>query len=77
MHRQLGVPTTSPARTILDIAPRLTAKQRTRLVNDARREGFLHPDSFTDVLARNPSHPGARLLRPFVENSDQPHPLPV
>ena len=62
--RQLGVPVTSPPRTILDIAPRLTVKQRTRLVNDARRDGFLHPDSFTDILARNPYHPGARLLRP-------------
>ncbi len=72
MRRQLGVPVTSPARTILDIAARLTVKQRTRLVNDARRDGFLHPDSFTDVLARNPLHPGTRLLRPFAENSTNP-----
>ena len=67
-----GCPTTSPARTILDIAPRLTVKQRTRLVNDARREGFLHPDSFTDILARNPYHPGARLLTPFAEDPANP-----
>ena len=68
---------TSPARTILDIAPRLTAKQRTRLVNDARRDGQLHPDSFSDVLARNPLHPGTRLLRPFADDLHQPHPIPV
>lgn len=36
---QLGVPTTSPARTALDIAPRLTRKQLTRLVNDQLRDG--------------------------------------
>jgi hypothetical protein len=70
--RQLGVPVTSPPRTILDIAPRLTGKQRTRLVNDARRDGFLHPDSFNDVLARNPYHPGTKLLRPFAETPDHP-----
>jgi hypothetical protein len=63
---------TSPPRTILDIAPRLTLKQRTRLVNDARRDGFLHPDSFTDVLARNPHHPGTRLLTPFADTAANP-----
>ena len=70
--RQLGVPVTSPPRTILDIAPRLTDKQRTRLVNDARRDGFLHPDSFTDVLARNPHHPGTTLLKPFASDPSNP-----
>jgi hypothetical protein len=72
IRRQLGVPVTSPARTILDIAPRLTVKQRTRLVNNARRDGHLHPDSFSDVLARNPLHPGTRLLRPFAEDHINP-----
>jgi very-short-patch-repair endonuclease len=42
------------------------------LVNDARRDGFLHPDSFTDVLARNPHHPGTRLLTPFADTSAHP-----
>ncbi len=72
MRRQLGVPVTSRARTILDLAPRLTAKQRTRLVNDARRDGFLHPDSFNDLLARNRYHPGAKLLTPFADTSTNP-----
>jgi hypothetical protein len=70
--RQLGVAVTSPARTILDTAPRLTVKQRTRLVNDARRDGFLHPDSFNDVLARNPLHPGTALLKPFAGDPTNP-----
>ena len=70
--RQLGVPVTSPPRTILDIAPRLTAKQRTRLVNDARRDGFLHPDSFTDVLARNPYHPGTTAPDPVRRHPANP-----
>lgn len=37
--RWLGVPVTSPARTLRDLRPRLTDRQFTRMVNDARREG--------------------------------------
>jgi hypothetical protein len=70
--RQRGVPTTSPARTALDIAPRLSKKQLTRLVNDALREKDLRPAALQDITDRNPLHPGTKLLRPFV---DSPHKL--
>jgi hypothetical protein len=36
--RELGVPVTTPARTIADLKPRLTQRQFTRMVNQARRE---------------------------------------
>lgn len=65
--RQHGVPTTARARTALDIAPCLSREQLTRLVNDALRERLLRPAALTDVLDRNPLHPGAKLLRPFLE----------
>lgn len=64
---ELGVPVTSPERTVLDIAPRLTDKRLARVVNDARRAGHVHLDSLADVLARNPNHPGTKRLRRFVE----------
>jgi hypothetical protein len=70
--RQRGVPTTSPARTALDIAPRLDHKQLTRLVNDALREKLLRPEALQDVVERNPLHPGTKLLRPFVEDPRNP-----
>jgi hypothetical protein len=70
--RQLGVPTTSPARTALDIAPRLSKRQLTRLVNDALREKDLRPASLRDVLERNRYHPGAKLLRPLVDSPHNP-----
>jgi hypothetical protein len=70
--RQRGVPTTTRARTILDLAPRLTHKQLTRLVNDALRERDLRPAALKDVLERNRYHPGARLLRPFLESPHNP-----
>jgi hypothetical protein len=72
MTRQHGVPTTTPARTALDIAPQLTKKQLTRLVNDALRERHVRPAALEDVLDRNPLHPGTKLLRPFLESRHNP-----
>ncbi|MGB9186017.1 MAG: DUF559 domain-containing protein [Solirubrobacteraceae bacterium] len=41
IRRHRGLRVTSPARTISDIAPRLTQRQRARAVNDARLQGHL------------------------------------
>lgn len=72
ISRQQGIPTTSAARTALDLAPRVTQKQLTRLVNDERRTGRLKLAALGDVLTRNPLHPGTKLLRPFVEHPTNP-----
>ncbi len=66
---QRGVPTTTRARTILDIAPALAAKQLTRLVNDALRSRHLRRTALQNIVDRNPFHPGAKLLRPFAETT--------
>lgn len=70
--RQRGLSTTTPARTALDIAPRLTRKQLTRLVNDARHDGHLRRASLQDVVDRNPLHPGTKLLTPFIDSPQNP-----
>jgi hypothetical protein len=70
--RQRGVPTTTPARTALDLAAQLSRKRLTRLVNDQFREGYLKAAALQDVLARNPMHPGTKLLRRFVEDPTNP-----
>lgn len=75
--RQLGIPVTSPARTILDVAPRLTENRLTRVVNDARHARLLHLDDLADVLKRNPVHPGTKWLRTFVENPRNPTRSPL
>jgi very-short-patch-repair endonuclease len=62
-----GLRVTSPARTVLDIAPRLTAKQLTRAVNDLRHARKLTLNQLRDVVTRNPRHAGAPLLRPLIE----------
>jgi hypothetical protein len=69
---QHGVKVTSRARTVLDIAPILTQRQLRRLVNDARHDNLLTLDALADVITRNPRHPGAKLLRPFVEDPRNP-----
>jgi hypothetical protein len=74
---QLGVRVTTPERTVLDIAPRLTNRRLTRVVNDARHTGFLHLNDLADVLDRNPHHPGTRRLRSFVANSGNPTRSPL
>ena len=70
--QQHGVRVTSPARTLLDMAPRLKPRPLTRLVNDSRRAKLLTLDGLADVAARNPTHPGAPLLRPHLDNPQNP-----
>lgn len=66
--RQLGIRVTSPARTVLDNAPRLTGKRLSRFVNNALRTPYLHAADLEDILNRNPNHPGAKRLLPFVRD---------
>jgi Transcriptional regulator, AbiEi antitoxin/Protein of unknown function (DUF559) len=75
--KQLGVRVTTPERTALDIAPRLNDKRLKRVINDARHAGCLHLDSLADVLARNPTHPGTKRLRAFVETPRNPTRSPL
>ena len=70
--RQRGVPTTTPARTTLDLAPRLSRKELTRLVNDHLRSGYLKRPALQDVIERNRLHPGAKLLKPFADDTSNP-----
>jgi hypothetical protein len=55
---QRGIRVTSPARTVLDCAPELGTKARTRLINDALRSRHLRPAALQDILQRNRYHPG-------------------
>ncbi|MBV9425558.1 MAG: hypothetical protein JOZ98_21810 [Solirubrobacterales bacterium] len=69
---QLGIRVTSFARTVLDCSPELGDKRLTRIVNDARREGYIHLESLAETVARSPRHPGAVRLRQFVEDPTNP-----
>ena len=64
---QAGIRVTSPARTVLDTAPRLTDDALTRAVNDLGITHHLRREHLAEVVDRFPRHPGASRLRPFVE----------
>jgi len=65
IRTQHAIRTTSPARTLLDIAARLTDKQLTRAVNNALHSHYLTESQLADLVAR---HPSPRLNR-FVDTS--------
>lgn len=62
-----GLRVTSPARTLLDCAERLTPKQLTRAINDLRLRKLLTIAELGDVIGRNPTHPAVTLLQPHLE----------
>jgi hypothetical protein len=61
--RHHGIRTTSPARTVLDIAPRITRRQLSQAVNGAEDAGWLRRHQVHEILARLPRAPGAEALR--------------
>ena len=72
VRRHLGIRVTSPARTIFDIAPRLTDKALTRAVNELRIERLLKLEQLAELTARLPRHRGASRVRPLIETSRGP-----
>ncbi len=68
-----GLRVTSPARTALDVAPRLSDKRLTRMVNDFRHLHRLTIEQLRDVAARNPRHPGAQRLNELIAESQPEH----
>jgi very-short-patch-repair endonuclease len=61
--RHHGIPVTTLARTLLDMAPRMTPKSLTRAVNDGRQNRHVGLDALADVIARSPQHRGATKLK--------------
>jgi very-short-patch-repair endonuclease len=73
IKRVQGLRVTSPARTLLDTAERLTGEQLTRAINDLRLRDLLTLAQLTDVIERNPTHPAVTLLQAHLEFA-QPEP---
>lgn len=68
IRTQLGIRVTSPARTLLDCAPRGESEHRlARLVNDALLSSVLTRGQLLDACERFANHPGAALLRPLAQ----------
>ncbi len=57
---QFGIKTTTPARTLLAMAPRLTGARLARGYNEMRLRQFIRPSDLEAVLDRSPHAPAAR-----------------
>jgi very-short-patch-repair endonuclease len=57
-----GITVTSPARTLLDIAPQTAARTLHRFHNELRMRRLVDNEQLVDVAVRNLRHPGARRL---------------
>jgi very-short-patch-repair endonuclease len=58
-----GIPLTTPARTLLDLAGGMTARELERLVAHADRAGLVRQEELTRLVERHPRHRGAPILR--------------
>lgn len=65
-RRTLGIAVTSPARTLLDLAPPLPDRGLGRMIDDARHERLTTTAQLRALLERCPTHPGARRCRAIV-----------
>lgn len=63
---QHGLRVTSPARTLLDMTPRLTDRQLKYAFNRLRLDYGLTTEQLKDVIERFPRHPGAGRLKRFA-----------
>lgn len=70
--RRDGILVTSPARTVLDLAPEMSPKALRRMVRQAFAERILSARQLHDALARSPRHPGAARLRALLADGYVP-----
>ncbi len=66
-----GVPVTTPARTLLDNAPRLTDAAPARGVNDLRLQRYLWLADLSDILERHSASRSANRLREQLAHPEQ------
>ncbi|HKG39747.1 MAG TPA: hypothetical protein VKB25_12215 [Conexibacter sp.] len=69
VHR--GIPVTTPARTLVDLARLLDAEQLARVCHEAGIRHRTSPEHVEAVLARRPNSPGARTLRRILRGDER------
>jgi len=67
-----GIPVTSPARTLLDLAGMLSPAELEAAVASALGHGLTRRSNITNVMARNPHAKGIALLRELAAEDSQP-----
>lgn len=67
-----GVPTTTPARTLLEIAPRLSDDRLKRLTRKAQAEGLASTRQIAEMLDRAKGRPASHRLRALIATGTAP-----
>jgi very-short-patch-repair endonuclease len=62
-----GIPVTSPAQTLIDIATRLGAREMERATNEADRLGLVRTDALREALEAHPGEEGVARLRQILD----------
>jgi hypothetical protein len=65
-----GIPVTTPARTLLDLAAVLTPQQLERAATEAEIRRLGSPTSLADLVARYPRRPGTPAMTRLLERQD-------
>jgi very-short-patch-repair endonuclease len=63
-----GVPITTPARTVLDLAAHLGSADLERVLAHGVSERILDPGDVAALVARHPTRPGTRMLRALLRD---------
>ncbi len=69
---QLGIRVTTPARTLIDMSPRLKDKALTRAVNNALHSMWLSEDQLVETLARHPTATGSTRIAKLIGQEGTP-----
>jgi very-short-patch-repair endonuclease len=67
-----GIRVTSPARTLLDLAPSMPERALDRLVEEAQVQSLATRDDLLRAVAQGRSRPGVRRLAKIVGSPDEP-----
>jgi very-short-patch-repair endonuclease len=67
-----GIPVTTPARTLLDVAEVMTAREVEQAYAAALRMQHVTPDAMREMVNRHPAHRGAPLWRRILAQHDAP-----
>jgi very-short-patch-repair endonuclease len=72
IRRLGGIPLTSPARTILDLAGSVASRELERAYAEAETRRLVRRNELLALLARYPHRPGAAGLRSLIEGDARP-----
>lgn len=68
--RCMGVPVTSPARTLVDLGTCLSPRQLEAAINEADKRSLVSPETLRSKIAKDPRLRGAGALRRILDRAD-------